>query len=211
MNITEVRIKLMSDPNDRLLAFSSITLDHCFVVRDLKIIQGTRGPFVAMPSRKLMDRCPFCHHKNTLRSNYCSSCGEALTHNRASRSDEGRAKLYADIAHPINSECRDMIQSSVIDAYHEELVAAKDPNYICHYEDYGENDVFSPTDVESHPETASHEAQSETHPKPDVVLRHDAQHKSSAPTNNTHKNSENHTTNKQHSFTSHDDFGEGIV
>jgi len=60
MNITEVRIKLMADPNDRLQAFCSITFDHCFVIRDLKIIQGTRGPFVAMPSRKLTDRCPNC-------------------------------------------------------------------------------------------------------------------------------------------------------
>ena len=53
MEITEIRIKLMDDPNDRLQAFCSITFDGSFVVRDLKIIQGTRGSFVAMPSRKL--------------------------------------------------------------------------------------------------------------------------------------------------------------
>ena len=38
MDITEVRIKLMDDPHDRLQAFCSITFDACFVIRDLKII-----------------------------------------------------------------------------------------------------------------------------------------------------------------------------
>ena len=50
MHITEVRIKLTEDTQERLLAFCSMTLDGCFVVRDLKIIQGGKGPFVAMPS-----------------------------------------------------------------------------------------------------------------------------------------------------------------
>ena len=54
MQITEVRIKLMEDSDDRLQGFCSITFDNCFVVRDLKIIEGTSGPFVAMPSRKLV-------------------------------------------------------------------------------------------------------------------------------------------------------------
>ncbi len=79
MEITEVRIKLMSDNAERLLAFCSMTIDGCFVVRDLKIIRGIKGPFVAMPSRKLTDHCHRCHGKNALRSNYCanavSDCG----------------------------------------------------------------------------------------------------------------------------------------
>ena len=60
MVITEVRIKLMEDnnENERLQAFCSVTFDDAFVVRDLKIIEGTKGSFVAMPSRKLTDRCP---------------------------------------------------------------------------------------------------------------------------------------------------------
>ena len=60
MVITEVRIKLMEDnnENERLQAFCSITFDNCFVVRDLKIIEGSHGPFVAMPSRKLTSHCP---------------------------------------------------------------------------------------------------------------------------------------------------------
>ncbi len=60
MEITEVRIKLMEDSEDRLRAFCSITFDHSFVVRDLKIIEGTTAPFVAMPSRKLTGRCGKC-------------------------------------------------------------------------------------------------------------------------------------------------------
>ena len=43
MEITEVRIKLMEDAGDRLLAFCCITLDNCFLLRDLKIIKGTNG------------------------------------------------------------------------------------------------------------------------------------------------------------------------
>ena len=72
MDITEVRIKLMDDPSDRLLAFCSITIDDAFVIRDLKIIEGTNGPFVAMPSRKLTSHCPQCGCKNHLRSAYCN-------------------------------------------------------------------------------------------------------------------------------------------
>ena len=73
MEITEVRVKLMNDPNDRLLGFCSVTLDGSFVIRDLKIIQGGKGPFVAMPSRRLMDRCPGCHQKNHLRASSTQS------------------------------------------------------------------------------------------------------------------------------------------
>ena len=51
MTITEVRIKLCEENNERLLAFCSVTFNNAFVVRDLKIIEGTRGTFVAMPSR----------------------------------------------------------------------------------------------------------------------------------------------------------------
>ena len=78
MEITEVRIKLMEEPGERLKAFCSITFDNCFVVRDLKIIDGTNGPFVAMPSRKLTSHCPGCGMKNHLRAQYCNQCGKRL-------------------------------------------------------------------------------------------------------------------------------------
>ncbi|MFP6700517.1 MAG: SpoVG family protein [Planctomycetaceae bacterium] len=139
MEITEVRIKLMADPHERLLAFCSVTFDQCFVIRDLKIIQGTKGAFVAMPSRKLTDRCPQCNMKNHLRSTYCNQCGAQLCDDRAIKGDDGRSKLYADIAHPINSSCREMIQSRVVEAYGQEQVLAKEPGYICRYDDYDED------------------------------------------------------------------------
>ncbi len=138
MDITEVRIKLMEDQQERLQAFCSITFDSCFVIRDLKIIEGSKGSFVAMPSRKLTDRCHTCHSKNHLRSLYCNHCGSRLPEERATKADDGRAKLYADIAHPINSRCREMIQARVLKAYEEELIQARQPGYVCTYDDYGE-------------------------------------------------------------------------
>ena len=139
MEISEVRIKLMDDLHDRLQAFCSITFDGCFVIRDLKIIQGAKGPFVAMPSRKLTDRCPRCSSKNHLRAQFCNQCGAKLDEERATRDGDGRAKLYADIAHPINSDCREKIQARVIEAYEQELVRSREPGYVCTYDDYGED------------------------------------------------------------------------
>jgi stage V sporulation protein G len=136
VDITEVRIKLMEDPQERLQAFCSITFDHCFVIRDLKIIEGTKGSFVAMPSRKLTDRCPRCNTKNQLRALYCNQCGVHLLDDRAGKDADGRAKLYADIAHPINSRCRELIQNKVMDAFREEQVRARLPGYVCTYDDY---------------------------------------------------------------------------
>jgi stage V sporulation protein G len=155
VDITEVRIKLMEDPHDRLQAFCSITFDSCFVVRDLKIIQGTKGPFVAMPSRKLTDRCPCCNNKNHVRSQHCNQCGAKLNENRAICGENGRAKLYADIAHPINSSCRELIQNRVIEAYGEELVRSKEPGYNCRYDDYGEENyaTLDQAPEEQSPET----------------------------------------------------------
>ncbi len=52
MNITDVRIKKLDEPLGKLLAIVSITIDDCFVIHDLKIIQGENRLFIAMPSRK---------------------------------------------------------------------------------------------------------------------------------------------------------------
>jgi stage V sporulation protein G len=134
--ITEVRIKLCEENNERLLAFCSVTFDNAFVVRDLKIIEGTKGVFVAMPSRKLTDRCTHCSSKNHLRARYCNSCGHKLDEHRAMRSADGRAKLHADIAHPIHSSAREQVQGSVVRAYSEEKERSKLPGYVCRYDDY---------------------------------------------------------------------------
>jgi stage V sporulation protein G len=133
--ITEVRIKLMEDNNERLLAFCSVTFDDAFVVRDLKIIEGAKGSFVAMPSRKLTDRCNQCGCKNHLRARYCNQCGQKLDEERAVRDADGRAKLHADIAHPINSACREVIQTAILKAYREERERSKQPGYVCTYDD----------------------------------------------------------------------------
>ena len=123
--VTEVRVKLTSDPRNKLKAYCSVTIDDAFVVRDLKIIEGARGPFVAMPSRKLSDSCSRCHHKNHLRAAYCNNCGAALDAERAPRDERGRARLHADLAHPINSATRIEVHKAVVRAYAEELEAAQ--------------------------------------------------------------------------------------
>ncbi len=53
MEITEVRVFPMSE--DKLRAYATVTFDDCFVVRDLKVISGNTGLFVAMPSKKRKD------------------------------------------------------------------------------------------------------------------------------------------------------------
>ncbi len=136
MVITEVRIKLCEENNERLLAFCSVTFDQSFVVRDLKIIDGTKGTFVAMPSRKLTDRCHQCGCKNHLRARFCNACGGRMDENRALRVGEVRAKLHADIAHPIHAHSREHVQAAVVRAYHEEKERSKAANYICRYDDY---------------------------------------------------------------------------
>lgn len=86
MRITDTRIRLLDHGTaDPLLAIATITIDDCFVVHDLKVINGARGIFVAMPSKK--------------------------TH-------EGK---FADIAHAINQDTRDIIQRTVLGVYQEAL------------------------------------------------------------------------------------------
>ena len=81
MDITDVRIRLVQKDDSKMKAVASITIDGCFVIHDIKIIEGNDGPFIAMPSRKSTDG------------------------------------TYKDIAHPINSETRDYIIKSVLEAF----------------------------------------------------------------------------------------------
>jgi stage V sporulation protein G len=129
MQITEVRVKLVANKDDRLKAFCSMTLDDDFVVRDIKIIEGTGGLFVAMPSRKMSDHCDRCGGKNHLRAKYCNNCGSTLSESRAKQDVKGRMKLHADIAHPINAICRKNIQDRIVVAFHEEVERSKQPGY----------------------------------------------------------------------------------
>jgi DNA-binding cell septation regulator SpoVG len=91
------------------------------VVRNLKIIQGNSGLFVAMPSRKAVDACPRCRHKNTRGSQYCNACGCRLERRSEEAKGEGdRSGDHMDIAHPITQECREYIQKRIIEAYDRE-------------------------------------------------------------------------------------------
>ena len=82
MIITDVRVRKVAKEG-KMKAVVSITIDDEFVVHDIKVIEGEKGLFIAMPSRKASD-------------------GE-----------------YKDIAHPINSEMRDRLESAVINKYNE--------------------------------------------------------------------------------------------
>lgn len=80
MQITDVRIRKVAKEG-KMKAVVSITIDNEFVVHDIKVIEGEKGLFIAMPSRKAAD-------------------GE-----------------YRDIAHPINSDTRNMIQRLILERY----------------------------------------------------------------------------------------------
>jgi len=148
MNITEIRVKLIDNQRDKLRGFASITLENSLVIRDLKVIDGQRGLFVAMPSRKLHDRCPACAGKNHIRARYCNDCGARLGDQRGEVDERGRVRLYADIAHPIHQEGRDEVQREVVTAYSAELERSKQAGYVAttfddldyHYHDGAEAD-----------------------------------------------------------------------
>ena len=122
-------VRYQNQRSEKLRAYATITLDKSFVVRDLKIISGTSGLFVAMPSRKLTVRCHRCRGKNHLRAQFCNECGVKLRSPRAQTDDRGRAKLHADIAHPINQACRDMIESTVLAEVEKKIARSKEAGY----------------------------------------------------------------------------------
>jgi stage V sporulation protein G len=80
VKITEIRAKRIRG-NNRLKGIAAITIDECFVIHELRIIDGKNGLFVAMPSRRMPN-------------------GE-----------------YKDVAHPINTETRSMIEKEVLESY----------------------------------------------------------------------------------------------
>ena len=86
MQITDVRIRKV-EKEGKMKAVVSITIDEEFVVHDIKVIEGDKGLFIAMPSRKAAD-------------------GE-----------------HRDIAHPINSDTRERIQTLILQKYQETMAA----------------------------------------------------------------------------------------
>ena len=125
MEITEVRIFSRESDDKKLKAFATITFDDCFVVRNIKIIEGTKGLFVAMPSRKIKEACPKCNFKNAARNKFCGQCASPMPPSKAAdehhHDDRGqRQSEHRDIAHPITVECREKIQKKVLEAYNQE-------------------------------------------------------------------------------------------
>ena len=118
MEITDVRIKLATSDRDNLRAYCTIVIDDSFVVTDLKVVDGNKGMFVSMPSRKVMDKCPKCRSKNHIRARFCNDCGKKLDNGRFRHLPEKR--LYVDMAHPIKADCRQQIVKAVLDAYYQE-------------------------------------------------------------------------------------------
>ena len=124
MRVTEVRIYPKENGDKKLRAFATLTFEDCFVVRDVKIIEGTKGLFVAMPSRRLKESCPRCGHRNAIRSHYCNQCGAGLPppppETEGVRDPSFRQTEHKDVAHPITAECREYIQRTVLEAYQRE-------------------------------------------------------------------------------------------
>lgn len=120
-----MRIALRDTPQTRLKAYATLTFDHCFVVRNVKIIEGKNGLFVAMPSRKPKISCAKCRFKNDLNSRFCNQCGAAVSPpvNHAPGAgdlESPEALAHRDIAHPITVEFRQYLQQTVLEAYEAE-------------------------------------------------------------------------------------------
>ena len=123
VEITEVRIILKDSQDKKLKAYATVTFDNVFVVRDIKVIQGGTGLFIAMPSRKVKHACPKCAFKNELRSKYCNQCAGPLpvevNPQRAEETPSSQAE-HRDIAHPITQSFREHLQKRVLEVYAQE-------------------------------------------------------------------------------------------
>lgn len=123
MEITEVRIFLKDSPDKKLKAYATVTFDSAFVVRNIKVIEGTSGLFIAMPSRKIKQPCPKCGFKNEFRSKYCNQCGSQLPLAPRPPGEAGPVNAqseHKDLAHPITQPFREYLQKRILEAYEQE-------------------------------------------------------------------------------------------
>lgn len=123
MDITEVRVVLKDSPDKKLKAYATVTFDAAFVVRNIKVIDGTSGLFIAMPSRKVKQSCPKCAFKNELRSKFCNQCASPLPVAVRPVTPEAGATAqleHKDIAHPITQAFREHLQKKILEAYEQE-------------------------------------------------------------------------------------------
>lgn len=124
MEITEVKVNVIAEGDQRLLAFCSVTFDQQFVVRDLRIIRKDGQLFVAMPSRKVTSVCHRCHGRNVFDSAYCNHCGCPEPASGEKRSGRADSQPFTDIAHPITKPFRDKLEQVVIAEYERQLKKA---------------------------------------------------------------------------------------
>jgi stage V sporulation protein G len=123
MEITEARVILKDSPDKKLKAYVTVTFDNAFVVRNIKVIEGTSGLFIAMPSRKVRQPCPKCNFKNEVRSKYCNQCAAPLplaVRPMGQDASQGTQLEHKDIAHPITQSFREYLQKRVLEAYEQE-------------------------------------------------------------------------------------------
>jgi len=124
MEITEAKVALRDSPDKKLKAYATVTFDNAFVVRNIKVIEGTNGLFIAMPSRKVKQPCPKCSFKNELRSKYCNQCATALPQSpKPLEREDSSASVqleHKDIAHPITQVFREYLQKTILEAYAQE-------------------------------------------------------------------------------------------
>lgn len=124
MEITEVRIFTKDSSDKKLKAYATVTFDNAFVVRNIKVIEGSSGLFIAMPSRKIKQPCPKCGFRNEMRSKYCNQCASQLPLVSQPITGESQASNmqseHKDIAHPITQEFRELLQRKVLEAYDKE-------------------------------------------------------------------------------------------
>jgi stage V sporulation protein G len=111
MKITDVKVFPVEE--EKLKAYATITFENCFIVRDLKVISGNKGYFIAMPSKKRKDG------------------------------------TFRDVAHPLNSETRKLIEDAVLEVY-EQVAAQSAPAA-----SYDESDA----EISAPPELAAAEAE----------------------------------------------------
>ena len=119
MEITEIRVFPKEGADKKLKAYTTVTFDNQFVVRNIKVIQGSEGLFIAMPSRKIKTICTKCNFKNEVGSRFCNHCGSAIQEN--AKIDPADAKTeHRDIAHPITQQFREYLQDKILEAFKKE-------------------------------------------------------------------------------------------
>ena len=121
MEITEVRVFLKEGQDKKLKAYTTVTFDNEFVVRNIKVIQGASGMFIAMPSRKLKFSCPKCKLKNEMGSKFCNQCGSSLPVQKEEYPQKDSKGEHRDIAHPITQRFREYIQAKILEVYKKEI------------------------------------------------------------------------------------------